>query len=330
MFNVFSETKKILILCIIAALFISCEQSVSPKNGFSEKYVLYCVLNSDTTFQKAYLSKSYDSDTYNPLDNTTDPSVEGAQIKLIINGSQEIALQEGLTTRTDTSRYTTPLKYYYTNGYKPADLDSVRIEAVLSNGLVLRSSLAISPVSDLYKGNMASILICNPSLSAFEIKWKYWMDKYNTSDYFYYARLDLIYAKADAPSVKYKISFPQYFYKKEDLFVPVYQGVTNSPSLSIYTDSFQRILEKISEGDENKSNYIIYDAVHTLYVLEKNLANYISAEAIYEDEFSARIDAADISNIENGLGLFGAFAKRKVTVRIAASYIDNFGYLTAY
>jgi len=315
---------------VFISLFISCEQSVSPTGAHSEKYILYCAINCDTAFQKAYLSGSYTSSTYNPLDNTADPSIEGAQITLTVNGKSVYYMSEAEAPRSDTSRYTTPLKYYYLNNYKPEGLDSVEITATLPNGYVLKSSAIMLSSSGFFNASQLNGIYCNPSLEDPVIMFWTMLDyKYYSSVYFY-GRLDILYYKADNPDVIYKARVPSYYYYKDGRQIAVYPALAKSAEFNFYSESIKSVLESISSGDADKSNYVIKEAEHTLFIIDKNIGGYILADETFNGEFSVRIDAADYTNIENGIGVFGAYCKRKCKVKFIRAYISDFGYLTSY
>lgn len=328
--------KKILLFVFVAltAFLTSCNDNLSPKTEFEEEYVLYCVLNADTTFQTAYLSRTYQVEGYSGAENTTDPVIEGANVKITINGTIVYDFSEATAPRTDTSRYTTPVKYYALNNYKPADGQKIEITATLANGKVLKSSSQVPPVSYVYYET--STMNYDPSVDdgtdvkGIKFAWRFLSFIYNQSVNYFAPRLELVYYKADNPSQKYRVKIPYYFIPKDASWSPVYPSVSTQTNATFFGESIERVLNSISEGDAQKNNYIIDKAEFTLLLLDKYLAAFLASESTFNDEFSMRIDASDFTNVDGGLGMFGVFASKKTKIKISKWYIETFGYQTAY
>jgi hypothetical protein len=316
----------ILIIILLAVLSISCEESFSPKTPVSEEYILYCVLNADTTFQTAYLSKSYDVENYDPLTNKADPSIEGAEIKLILNDKDVYKFTETTTQREDTSRYKTPFKFYCMNNLKINDNDKVEIQVVLNNGKVLTSSSVAPPISFLFFETQTVEYFPNvrtPQTLDIKFGWTVMGSQYGNKMFYFYPQMELIYSKSDAPDKLYKVSIPKMIAKNGTV---IDNSVTSARSAYFYYESIVKVMELISEGDSQKDNYVIHGAEFTLLFVDKYSGSYLAAANTFRDEFSVRIDALDYSNIQNGLGLFGVYANKKVKVHFAKSFIDTFGY----
>lgn len=80
------KKRLLLSLVILASLSIlSCEEEFNPKIDFQEKYILYSIINPDSSFQTAVLLKTYDVPGYDPYINSADPSVKDATILLVQN-----------------------------------------------------------------------------------------------------------------------------------------------------------------------------------------------------------------------------------------------------
>jgi hypothetical protein len=318
-------------LCIIILLsFItfSCKENVSPKGPFTQKYILYSLINYDSTFQTAYLSHNYDVDNYDPLENETDPAMEGAVITLTVNSKDIYAFQEGTIPRTDTTRYKTPVKYYYIDNYKPESLDKIAISAKLTNGVELKSSTVVPPVSFVsfnfnyfYNPNTANNLT---------LGWNSSSTKASNINKYYAPLLEIVYSKADNPNTKIRVKVPLYFIPSNQTWMPIYPGVVSTDIVHYYRDGIVRVLNSISEGDPQKENYIFHFCEFSLLMMDENLAFFVAAENTFKEEFSVRIEVPDYSNIENGLGLFGAYGRRKSNVIILSSYLKSLGYQTSY
>ena len=282
----FQLFKRVLFFFAVAVSFsfLSCNQSVEPAGNFNEKYILFCLISPDSEVQKAYISRSYTTGNYNPYENTTDPALSGAQVKLIVNGTTEYNLIEATTQRSDTSRYKTPLRYYYFDKYRPANLDKVQIIAVLNNGVVLKSETTIPPLSSLYYTgtNYYHVLEFDPRDRAyFTAEWNLDDYKYTVNKYYYLAQLEIVYSKTSEGNIKHKIKLPTYFLYQQEHYIPYYQEITHNSTLIINSGSFDRIMTIISGDDPNKSDYVFYDMEFTLLGMDDNVANYLSSESTF-------------------------------------------------
>ncbi len=328
--------KKLFIYAVVllAGISYSCEENLSSKAPFTEDYALYSVLNVDTTYQTAYIARSYNVDGYDPMENKTDPALEGAVINVRVNNRSDFTFQEATASRNDTSRYKTPFKYYYLNDLHLAGGDSVVITATLRNGKTLKSATKIPFISYLYfetgpvfydpatnDANHPGIAFAWRFLGGYTI---------NMATNYFAPRLDIVYSTVEEPNKKMRVKVPRYFDENNGSLIPIFPKVFTGTDILFYQESIERILTLISEGDPQKNRYIIHEAEFTLLLMDKNIASYTAAENTFSDEFSIRIDAADFSNIQNGIGLFGGYASKKVKVKIAQWFIRSLGYRTSY
>lgn len=316
-------------LFLISFVSLSCKENISPKGEFVEKYVLYSLINYDTTFQTAYLTRSYEVNGFDPMENKIDPAMEGAVIMLTVNDKDVYYFKEGVAMRTDTSRYQTPVKYYFIENYKPVSLDKIVISATLNNGIELKSTIQVPPIS--YIGFDVITVYSPDGYKNLEISWHNSNPKSAKASNIYYAPLfEIIYSKADKPNERIRIKVPLYFIQQKLTWMPIYPSVIASETIHYLRDSIIRILNSISEGDPQKENYIIHCCEFSLLIMDENLAILVAAENTFKEEFSMRLDVPDYSNIKNGLGVFGAFGRRMKYMRIAPLYIKSLGYQISY
>ena len=137
----------IIILCSIP-FFISCDAEFSPYAEFKETYSLTCLLRSDTTFQTAVLSHNYLPAQPDPNSYTNDPSIIGADIRVWYDDSVYV-FRDSSETRTDSSRYTGPFRYYYNNDFKISPKENIEIEVLLPNGRRLFAS-SVTPKAIIF------------------------------------------------------------------------------------------------------------------------------------------------------------------------------------
>src|SRR4030065_746741 len=173
---------------VFALILNSCEENFSPKDDYQEKYILYSIINTDSSYQTAVLQSSYNIDGYDPYTNTVTPLIQGADIR-IRQGDKVFFMRDTSTVRTDTSRYKTPVHFYYLkdgvryskevpSGYRIENGKWVAVYPAITNNNIIRfqnSALdsALSQISNgdpnksNYKifGGVLTLLIFNESIS---------------------------------------------------------------------------------------------------------------------------------------------------------------------
>jgi hypothetical protein len=107
--------------CAVVCAAISvpgCNEEFSPKVPGGNRYYLFCIVNATPRggdVQFAVIDRMYDVEGLNPVENAVDPFVAGADVQLTVRG-QLYVFRRGTTVRLDTSRYLTPVRYYYATG----------------------------------------------------------------------------------------------------------------------------------------------------------------------------------------------------------------------
>ncbi len=325
------------ILASACALLIwSCEDSVNPKADVKDEYALFCIINCDTTFQTAYLSKSYTVEGLDPQMNSIDPAVTGAQIKIEYVKDSETKLctfKDSTAERNPGGRYEGPVKLYTAGNL---DIKSphiygvpvpVSITASLPGGKILTASGRSIPSGDLLFSS--SIREYSPDTSPKNglFKWEFLSSRNQEKDYCYRPAIIIRYIKIENGVNVYKtIEIPSFTNLYQDKEVLSYPGITNSNSISYRLAYIQETLSRLSEGDNVKSNYIILGMDFVLRIMTRELAEYCAAGSTFKDEFSVRIDGSDITNISGGLGIFGLYATKKIKIVLDKNLIRRLGY----
>lgn len=320
--------KKIIFSALIfSSVLISSgckDDSFDPKGEFKDKYILTCILRSDTTVQTAILSGSYNVQGFDPLENKTDPAIENADIRMWI-GDSVYVFKAGETPRADTSRYNSPLKYYYAKNVMLYSQKKTEITAVLSNGKRLH---AVTTIPNPVSGDAANAEETIPPSGRNYVLIS-WFPNANPKT-FYYPRFSLIYLKIEnGIPVRYVKRLPvRYVNSGGGKFAPVYATPTNNTSYVIEMDAINRTMEEISAGDPNKKNYVVLTMMAEIMTMDDNLSAYYSASKTFDNGFSVKLDQTDFTNVEGGLGVFASFANTKCAIRPNKDYVNSFGYKT--
>jgi hypothetical protein len=318
---------KFLSLLVLIIAVISCDDQVDPKTDFSQVYSLNCIIRTDSAFQVATITKSYNVNGYDPYSNTEDPFIKGAQVRIFYDNTIYY-LRDTSVARTADSRYKTPLNFYYTKNLFPHRSLPIRIEAILPNGKTLSSSGEIISPNTLYLySSSPSIPSFNP-ISRINFNWGELGLIYRTKGVYYAPELAILYTH-EKGGVKrsYQKKVAMYYIPGSPDKQPVYPQIqTNILSAGFEMDAINRAMEEISAGDQNKKNYKIEKAYFRLLAMDAGLATFYSAQKIYLDEFSVRLNQPEISNITGGLGVFGTYTIKNIELEVQPAYIESFGY----
>lgn len=309
-------------LCSSALVSTGCkDESFNPKGEFKEKYILNCILRSDTTVQFATISRSYNVQGYDPGENKTDPALDNADVRIWVGDSVYI-LKPGEMPRQDAFRYTTPVKYFYADYLKLKADRPAEIMAVLPNGRKLHAVTRIPRPAEIDYVSPADVI----PPSGRDYIMAQWMDSSDPNTFFC-PRFSLIYLKIEnGVPVRYTKRLPVRYVKSGDKFIPVYAAPTNVASCRIEMDAINRTMKDLAAEGENKENYIVLSVIAEVMTLDKSLSAYYSSSKLFDDGLSVKLDQTDFTNIEGGLGVFGSFVITKFSILMDKAYINSFGY----
>ncbi|MBZ0179269.1 MAG: DUF4249 domain-containing protein [Melioribacteraceae bacterium] len=313
-------TKIYLVIIALLIVITSCEEPFSPRADYDERYSFNCVVRGDTAFQVATTYKSYDVSYLDPYENTTDPFIHNSFIRMWV-GDSVYVFRDSSIERTDNSRYDTPVNFYYINNYKPRSGDFIEMETLLPNGRRLKSS---TNVPERVEFNFASSDRSFPTGHGGNVNIS-WIPAF--SGQLFSAKIVLNYRKIeDGVSVRYTKEIPIQYVEENGNRTPVYPIPRKTPILQIPSSIIEEILLGISEGDENKQNYIIFAITVELKVFDRNLSGYYSSVSRIDDSFSIRLDELDFSNIDGGFGVFGSYVIDNFAILFDDDYIKSLGY----
>lgn len=322
--------KKIISIMLIASLsaLISCDENVNPKAASEDKYVFYCIINSDTTFQTAYLSRTYNTQGVNPMENKTNPAITSARV-VVSYKDKEYLFADSSVDRTDTSRYKDNFHFYYNNKLKILstnirDVPNSCSVKVTFPRMTLISKIETIPTGDFFFNQYSYDF---PGPENYEFSWNFFSSDNSIRKYYFLPVLEINYSKVEnGVPVRKKARIPNRTYYLNNTKMPVYPKISNSPGVNYNKQYIIDAFNNISAGDANKKNYIIHNLEFSVIIMEKNLAAYYASSSTFNDEFSMRIDAADYSNIRGGYGIFGLYATKKKYISLFQSYLINLGY----
>jgi hypothetical protein len=272
--------------------------------------------------QIATLSKTYRPNGFDPYVNTNDPAVRGADIRVWYNDSVFV-FRDTSTVRSDTSRYITPLKYYYNNEFYVGNRKPIELEVLLPNGRRLFSS-SVTP-GEIILDNYSDAVIPPPAgKNTIQMIWKT-LDEGT----FFLPNIKFRYEQKINGVVVYKEKdVPVKYVTRGSKLTPIYPSPSNSITVNYDLDAMAKTLQEISDGDPVKNNYAIFQKlVFTLTAYDESASKYISSTSGSVDDLTVSVDVADFTNIEGGFGLFASYSRKSyLRLRFLEDYIRSFGY----
>jgi len=314
--------KYILFVILIASIFISCDDSFSPKATYDERYSLNCIIRGDTSFQVATTYISYDVPGIDPYENKEYSFIDGAFIRMW-RGNDEISIfKDTMMERTNQSRFNTDIKYYYINGFVPNEGDSLEIEALLPNGRRLRSHTKI-PYGVKRNEPNSDMIITRSSKGYVKTSW---FIKDQNQIYLPKLLIDYLEDENGVKIRKEKI-IPWKKLKIDDAIKYLYPSPSADYFVEYEVNIINEAMENLSENESEKDKFTIISAVLELSIFDKNLTTYYFTVGLDDNSFAVGLDEGDYSNIENGFGIFGSYFTQKFKIELSKPYVNSFGYI---
>ncbi len=300
-------------------ILISCEDDITYKSEFEEEPVVYCIIDAEKQDQYAIVKKSFDNNV-----KVEENYIQNVQISLSTQ-YQTIDLVEN-----EGDGVIFPKNYYYTNNFQPASGNSLSLRALFPDNTEVNSTITL-PQFSLFFFEVSSdapelnIPLEKEFASDFVLRWNI---KTVSENLAFLIVLYIDYSKlAGDLEINNRVEIPLEYVNEGENLVPLYSTVTNKNFQVLSQKSIDILMQKISEGDDAKTNYTILGGEVQLFILEENLAKYFASTETFKNSYSVKVYETIVSNIIGGKGVFGAYVKRTLPIRISPSYIRSFGYL---
>ncbi len=326
--------RKLILSFAILSLFViqSCKDSLEPFGETNEKYVLNCIIRSDTSYQTLTLTRSYTTGNFDPYSNTTDPSIKGAIIRLWEGNDKVTFFTDTTIARDPASQYKTPYTIYQARGIQPNQNEKLEIEAILPNGKKLTAT-GTTPIKPVFtklgqSGGVGDTLVPMPGKDFIRAQWGTVIAPKGTV---YLPRVYIVYKVPENGVEVRKIKMiPKDYFMYKGVEYPEYFGMSYYPWVNVENTVIDRCMREIAAGDDNKSKYKIYALIVDVLSLDDNLSAYYNATNKNKDPYSVKLYETDYTNIQGGFGVFGIRYLSSTSIDISAPYVRSFGYEHAY
>lgn len=320
--------KKILFILIIISsfAFISCEEGFEPTTEFKEDYVMFGIINGDSTYQSVVISKSYQAENFNPYSNTVDPDIQGAAVKIQV-GNKEYLLRDTSVARADQSQYLTPQYFYYTNEYKPDVGDVVSIRAELPNGKILTSTTKLPHYSLFFWAGDDDVLPIDKIYSQVLFKW----ELNNASENLVFLPRFFVHylQNVNGQEIKKTKEIPVSFVNAAGILLEKFPNASGNKFVLYDTTIVYNAIKEL-KGSGNASDITIIKGEVELTIMDEHFGNYYSAAQTLNDGYTIKIYETNYSNISGGIGIWGSYFLKRKDIEILPVFIRSFGYKSYY
>jgi hypothetical protein len=318
-------------LVLLTIFIVSCKDDFNPFGEMKQRYVLNCVIRSDTSYQVLTLTHSYTSADFDPYSNTADEAIKGAVIKLWEGNDKVTSFSDTTIARDPASLYKTPYTIYHARGIQPDAGTLLALEATLPNGKKLTASGTVpqKPVFvKLGHGGNGDTIVPPVAKDYVQAQWGRLAPPKGTM---YLPRMYIVYkVSVNGVEVRKIKLVPKEYLTSNGVEYAEYPGMSSVPWLTIDMSVIERCLAEISQGDSDKEKYKIYSIVVDVLSLDNNLSTYCNATNKNNDPYSIKPIETEYTNITGGYGVFGISYLTSTIIDISAPYVRTFGYVHAY
>lgn len=316
--------KKLLLLIAVSLFLISCENDFSPLAEYEEDFIVNAVLEVDSTGQKIYLTKTFNVDGPAPDEYNEPLNVPGADVSISNDG--DIYFFQEVTEQVVRGGELQDLVYYVNTSLTPEEQEIYTLFVQTQDGSVLTSEMEIPNFGIFYIDNDL-VTIPQEEEDRITLAWANLVTGNPEDMRIFFPRLILRYAVVEgADTLHMENEVPINFVERGGEFIANYPPITRDNLVIWDQAAFDRVLAGISEGDTLKSRYLIKEPYLELNVLNKTLGTYLSAIQTIQRDFTVRVAEPDLSNIQNGYGIFGAYKQKNFRLFLANSKVFEYGY----
>ena len=295
-----------------------CDTPFEPKGSYREKLVVYAVLTTRADTQYVRVYTTYNPRGFDALEVGAETPVRNAQVSLTTESITH-RLRDTTIFRIDKSRYSTELAAYvaYPLAINQGSRYSLAVVSPLGNvsaatsvpgkGSVLLANAYVMKEPEKFNEDIYIYLTLSPLSRGFMIRW--------------YIDFEIRSGGAWSPQrLEVPASIETSGPNKDQFIYPALTRRSSETTArqTMETFGFARPAYRLFLKGL-KSKYAAFEfrfkrAVFILTQVDVNLYNYYNIVSGFQDKFSIRTDLPDYSNIQGGLGLFGAMGEDTLLV----------------
>lgn len=308
-----------ILMVIVTFIVFSCNEDINPNADFRERYIMNCVLKSDSTIQTVTILKTYKVDDFDPYTNTENPFIQGADVKVWFN-NKIYQFKDSSSAGNSSDRFEGDIYFYYNKDIVLESGKYLEIESLLPNGLRL-SSILKTPSSEIDFDGSEVLIPPESGNKTLIFKWN------DDEENILYAPRFVIryYNYINGTGVlKYKDVPIKYVDNNEN--EAVYPEPSKNKGYSISVSDFEKALVSIAPTEGQRKNYTILGFSILLQLYDENLSIYYSSIQNSSDPYTVNLNENNFTNIEGGYGIFGAYMTKEHKILFDRDYILSLGF----
>jgi hypothetical protein len=298
-------------------LVSGCENSFDPRGPYQKQMVVYSILSNSSDSQYVRVFTTYNPTGFDPSEVTADTYVRKARVTLT-DDSTTYTLRDTSLTRVDKSRYTDDIGAYiaypchmrmgktYTLSVASDQGNVSATVSVPHAGYVLANNPFILKAPDRYSSDDITVTIGVSPLTRGYVVRLYLDYLVNVGADWVHKRDEIPNSVLSATATTIQYNYPKLIRRTSDVAQPY--STIHFP-IAVYTAFYTRLVDQYGIG-----GFKMVSATYILTQVEANLYKYYNLANGFQDEFSIRTDQPDYSNIQGGLGVFGAMTVDSVRV----------------
>ena len=314
----------------MSLLIISCEKGFEPKADFKKQYVLFSLIDGDSSYQTVIVSSSYDVDksNLNPYSNLEDPDIGNAKIILTRRNNihqllNTYTLTDTVAPRTGNLKYSTPQSFYYTSDLNPDEGDFIDIEVTI-DGKVLKAQTQLPLYSSFFWDQSDNQYPVSKNYSQVLFQWKL---SGTNHQYVFAPRFLIHYTEningEEIPKIK---EVPHEYKKQGSEYFPAFIRALTKNAITYDTAFVNRAFNEIAPPNSDRSLITIEKVEFELTIFDDNFGSYYNAIQTVNDGFTVRIYETNFSNVNSGIGVFGSYFIKRKELYISKIFIQSLGY----
>jgi hypothetical protein len=326
------RARGLFVLPIVAALTgLSCDETFSPKEPLENRAFLYCIVNFsrlETTTQYALVNRSYDVSGTNPVVNTIDPFVQGAEMKLTVR-STEYSFRSGSLSGADTTRYGTPQRYYAARNVLVYPAEAVNVSAYLTDGTRLSGHTIVPAIKPLdshpvYATGFTTLVNRFTQGNSYVLDW----EDGSHEGHLFFPSMTLTYEREDDTSGArtFSVRIPTGYVMQNGVRVGVYPRPSTATHCEFTFEAIDDAMGAIAAGDTVKSRYRPVSLKFAVVECDFALTRYYMSVNGSLDQYSLRLDESTYTNVQGGGGVVGSTTTFGINNTIDPRYSRLFGY----
>jgi hypothetical protein len=283
-----------LLLFLLAAALsgVACEDDFNPRADFTRRLAVFAVLDPINPVQTVRLAWSYDAEVRLPPEPLTAREVKEAQVR-VIRGGLRYDFRDTLVTLSDGSTMTA----WVNSEFAPQPEQDYRLEVTVPGHDMVTSTVLLP--SRLY----ARAELVRPDTGTSVIRAYHGVPVFRSEPAGFYYRLwveNTTMNPGSGDTLVLRHEVPLRYDRGSDTWV--YPSPGREETEVFTTAILREIAEgKVAESDSVLNRRVILQA----YALESNFYAWYKIVRGFDDPVSMRLDQADASFVDGGLGVFG-------------------------